>query len=229
MDEKLSSGSAVLDSLLAGGYEKDVVTAIYGPASSGKTTACLLCCINTSKNKKIIFIDTEGGFSISRLKQLTPDYKKVLDRVFLFNPTTFEEQKKAFETLNKSVNDKIGLIVVDTISSLYRVEKASEDYQTVNKELGRQMSLLVEIARKKKIPVLLTSQVYADFEKKDAVKLVGGNLINYASKCLVELQVVAAGKRKAVLRKHRSLPEKEEFFEIKEKGFAKIDGGFKLF
>lgn len=221
MEDRLPSGSDVLDGLLGGGYEKDIITAIYGPAGSGKTTTCLLCCISTAKNKKTIFIDTEGGFSIARLKQLTTQYKKVLEQIFLLKPTTFEEQRRVFEKLSDTLTNKVGLIVVDTISALYRIEKTKDDdYQSVNRELGRQLSFLLEIARKKHIPVLLTNQVYADFEKKDSVKLVGGNLLNYACKCLIELKLSHDSKRSAVLRKHRSLAEKEAFFEIVDKGFS---------
>jgi hypothetical protein len=43
---------------------------------------------------------------------------------------------------------------------------------------------MTEIARKKKIPVLISNQVYADFEDKDKVNLVGGDLLKYGSKCL---------------------------------------------
>jgi len=41
MEEKISSGSEVIDNLLDGGYNK-VVTIIYGPAASGKTTLAFL-------------------------------------------------------------------------------------------------------------------------------------------------------------------------------------------
>lgn len=228
---KVPTGSKVFDELLGGGYESDVITTIYGPAASGKTTACMLCSIPVSKKKKIIFIDTEGGFSIERLKQLTKNYEKVLKNMLFLNPTTFEEQRKDFDKLRKLVNDKIGLIVVDTISNLYRAEFTKEDVKELNRDMGRQLSHLVEIARKRKIPILLTNQVYADFDNKDNIKIVGGDLLKYTSKCLIELKIVPKNKRAAILRKHRHIPEKKAFFEIQEKGFfpAKQEKGFKLF
>jgi len=89
--------------------------------------------------------------------------------------------------------------------------------------LGRQIAYLVEIARKKKIPVLITNQVYADFDNKDKVKMVGGDLLKYGSKCLIELMKFA-NCRGAVLRKHRSLPEGRELkFKIVEKGIEKVE------
>ena len=85
------------------------------------------------------------------------------------------------------VNDTIGMIVVDSISMLYRLELGkSEEVYDVNAALGRQIAHLVEISRQRKIPILITNQVYSDFEDRDQVKMVGGDLLKYGSKCLIE-------------------------------------------
>ena len=219
---KIESGSSLLDELLEGGYDKDIINTIYGPAGSGKTLLCLLALLKVKG--KVIFVDTEGGFSVERLKQLTDDYEKVLDRIVFLNPTTFEEQKDSFEKLKKIVNDKIELIIVDTVSMLYRLEMGkNDDVYEVNKALGQQLGFLNEIARKKKIPILITNQVYANFEQKDKVNIVGGDLLRYGSKCMIELQNGRHGVRKAILRKHRSIAsEKETSFRIVEKGIEKV-------
>ncbi len=232
---KLSSGSEVIDKLLNGGFEKDIITTVYGPAASGKTTLCLLAMISGVKHGKVIFIDTEGGFSLERLKQLTRDYRRVLDRTIILKPTKFSEQKKAFKELNNLIlNDektKVALIIVDTISMLYRVEKEKSNIKELNHELGTQLNLLSEIARKKRIPVLITNPVYADFENKDEVKIVGGDITKYASKCMIELENLKGNKRRAILIKHRSLPMEDIIFEIREKGIfeSKERKGFKIF
>jgi len=236
--EKIPTGSKILDSFLEGGYEKDIVTTIYGPAGSGKTVLCLLCSINMARSgKKVVYIDSEGGFSIDRLKQISShinlDYTKILDNMVFLRPTSFEEQKKSFEKLKEIVNDKIGLIIVDSIAMLYRLELGkSEDIQNVNRELGRQISYLTEIARKKFIPVLVTNQVYSDFDVKDKVNIVGGDILKYGSKCLIELQVTPNGNRRAILKKHRSIQEERDMiFKIVEGGVigTKESRGFKLF
>ena len=70
-DMKIPAGSELMDSMLDGGYDSDIITTIYGPAGSGKTNLCLLAAISIARqNKKVIYIDTEGGFSVSRLDQL---------------------------------------------------------------------------------------------------------------------------------------------------------------
>lgn len=234
MDGRIPSGSKILDRMLEGGYETDIITTIYGPAGSGKTVLCLLCAINIARNnKKVIYIDTENSFSIERLKQIALDYKKILNQMVFLRPASFEEQKKIFEKLKDIVNDKIGLIVFDTIAMLYRLELGkSNDIYEVNRELGRQIAYLTEIARRKNIPVLITNQVYADFEDKEKVNIVGGDLLKYGSKCLIELQITPSGNRRAILKKHRSIAEEKEItFKIVQGGVigTKEGRGFKLF
>lgn len=235
MSNTIPSGSKILDRMLNGGYEKDIITTVYGPAGSGKTILCMLCTINMTRNKKkVIYVDTENNFSVERLKQIAKyDYNKILDGIIFLRPTSFEEQKKAFDKLREIVDKKIGLIVVDTIAMLYRIELGkTEDVYSVNRELGSQISYLNEIARKKHIPVLITNQVYADFDDKEKVKMVGGDLLRYSSKCLLELQITPAGNRRVILKKHRSLePEKEIIFKIVEGGIigTKEGKGFRLF
>lgn len=238
LDNKIPTGSKILDIMLDGGYEKDVITTIYGPAGSGKTVLCLLCAVSIARTgKKVVYVDSEGGFSLERLKQIASsislDYKKILDDIVFLKPTSFAEQKKAFEKLKDIINEKIGLVVVDTIAMLYRLELGkSEGVQEVNRELGRQISYLTEIARKKGIPILVTNQVYTDFDDRDKVNIVGGDILKYGSKCLIELQITPNGNRRAILRKHRSIPEeKEVIFKIVEGGIigAKESKGFKLF
>lgn len=221
---KISCGTKIMDDLLEGGYETDAITTIYGPAGSGKTNMMLLAAIETAKQgKKVIFIDTEGGFSITRLKQIIPKCDKILNNIIFFKPTTFEEQKQMFEKLKDTVNSKIGIIIVDTISMLYRLERTGDGVKEINRELGAQICYLTEIARKKNIPVLIANQVYTPFESKNQVNMVGGDIMKYGSKCLIELQSGNKGLRKAILRKHRSIAgEKEAVFRIVEKGIEKI-------
>ncbi|MBI1935201.1 DNA repair and recombination protein RadB [Candidatus Woesearchaeota archaeon] len=224
-DSRIPTGSKIIDAMLEGGYERGIVTTIYGPAGSGKTVLCLLCSINMSRmGKKVIYVDTEGGFSVERVRQIcahiSQDYRKILENIIFLKPTSFEEQKSSFEKLKDIVNDKIGMIIVDTIAMLYRLELGqNEEIQETNRELGRQISFLTEIARKSRIPVILTSHVYTDFDNRGKVHILGGDILKYSSKCLLELQITPSNNRKLVIRKHRSIKdEKELLLKIVEGG-----------
>lgn len=222
---KISAGSYDLNKWLHGGYETDVVTVFYGGSGTGKTNFCILAAVSQAKKgNKVVFIDTEGGFSVERVKQIAlNETENVLKNIFLLKPTNFEEQKDAFNQLLKHLKDEISLIVVDGITILYRLdfaaarEKSGEEMQKINSELVKQIKLLAEISRKRNIPVLVTNQVY-QWENEN--KMVGGDIVKYWAKCHIEL-VNNSGSRTAYLRKHRSLREKEISFQITDSGIRK--------
>jgi DNA repair protein RadB len=235
---KISAGSYELNKFLYGGYETDIITTIYGPGGSGKTNLCILVAVSQAKKgNKVIYIDTEGGFSIDRVRQIvSEDYEKVLKNIMLLKPTSFDEQELAFAQMLKHVKKEcIGLIIIDSIAMLYRLElgdaiKTKEDFKIkeVNRKLANQLRVLNEIARKEQIPIIVTNQVYAEFLTQEeinegikrGVSMVGGDLLRYWSKCLIELKN-ERGKRSLILRKHRSLPEKTLDFEITNEGIKK--------
>lgn len=240
--EKLSSGSSELDEWLNGGYDKDIISVFYGPAGSGKTNLCLIAAAEQAAlGKKVVFIDTEGGFSVERLKQLALDNKNILKNIVMIKATTFYEQKMAFDKLFSLINRDVSLIIVDSLVMLYRLElgQASSDKNfdkvyILNRMLAKQLRILSEIARKKDVCVLCTDQVYGeflsqeDFEagKQKSFCMVGGDVIKYWAKCIIKLENLQHGRRKATLIKHRSLPEKKFEFEITNEGIKKKKGLF---
>ncbi|MCR4284983.1 MAG: DNA repair and recombination protein RadB [archaeon] len=238
---RISAGSYDLNKFLFGGYETDIITTLYGPGGSGKSNFCIIVAVSQAKKgNKVIFIDTEGGFSTERFKQIhggtREEIEASLQNVLLLKPTSFEEQEKAFEDLLKHVRKgDVTLIIVDSIAMLYRLELGAaitandtKKIGEVNRKLANQLRSLNEIARKQNIPVVVTNQVYASFVRGDdeaqrlerEVSMVGGDLLKYWSKCLIELKNFG-GKRKVVLKKHRSLPDKEFYFEIVNSGIRK--------
>jgi DNA repair protein RadB len=236
---KISAGSYDLNKFLFGGIEKDIITTIYGPGGSGKSNLCLIVATSQAKKgNKVIFMDTEGGFSSERFKQLhqgeREQIEESLQNIFILKPTSFKEQEEAFDKLLKYVKSKdISLIIIDSIAMLYRLELGaaisnddSGEIARVNRKLANQLRALNEIARKQNIPIIITNQVYAQFNTGDEaqlerkVSMVGGDLLKYWSKCLIELSQ-RGPRRKLSLKKHRSLPQKSMSFEIVNSGIAK--------
>ncbi len=239
-EDKISTGSYDLNKWLFGGYEKGIITTLYGDAGTGKTNFCVLAAVSQAKKgKKVIFIDTEGGFSSERVKQicksLNIDYKKILQNIILLRTPDFKEQKKNILELEKQIkkSNNISLIIIDGMTMLYRLELSEsrsdiEQIREINSELAKQLKILAHISMKKEIPILITNQAYSEFlqeedflsGKKAEKRMVGGDILKYWSKCIIELQN-EKGKRKAVIKKHRSLREKELSFIINDSGIKK--------
>ena len=202
MTDNLVSVHPAFDSLLGGGLAQGVLTHLYGQPSSGKTNFALMACVSAAKKGKIVYIDSEGGFSTERLKQITGDETEhVLKEILLIKPTSFEEQKVALtKTQDLVAQGGVSLVVIDSIALLYRLEEERDI-----REFGRMLAKLLRIARKYSIPVLMLNQVYTDLNS-GKITPVGGGINEYWSKIMVEAGVGANGERFLILKKHLHKP-----------------------
>lgn len=200
-----------IDSIIGGGVEKGCVTQFYGPPGSGKTNIVLQLLVQCARNgDKAIFVDTEGGLSIERVKQISgDDFDKFATKIMIFEPTTFKEQDEVLrklETFIDSKTERVELIVLDSAVALYRLKDG--DSTQMNRELGKQMASLSRIARKHHIAVVVTNHIYSVFEGDGMIEPVGGTILKYWSKIMVEIaRVNGSGERFAILKRHRSRPE----------------------
>lgn len=194
-----------LDKLLDGGLENDSITNIYGPPGSGKTNivlaAALSCC---ESGKKAVYIDTEGSFSLERFMQMGGN-EKHLKNIKFIQVHSWDEQCRSIRDIEKIVDKSVGLITVDSMVALYRLELDEKNFQQINKQLATQYSILSRITRTEHIPIIITNQVYSS---KEGIELTSRAIAKYWSKTLVELRKTEKdNQRLAILRKHRSLPE----------------------
>lgn len=209
---RLPTGSSI-DSILGGGVERGTITQFYGPPASGKTNIAIKLAVETSKrDKKTVFIDTEGGISVERIRQVSgSSFESVADNIIVFEPSSFREQGEAIQrTLNvlKNHGDSVDLIVLDSAVALYRLKEGNGS--NFNVDLGRQLFLLLQMARRFDLAVVITNQIYSlrGDDGVERVSPVGGTLLRYWSKTIVELEMGdRPGERVAVLRRHRNRPE----------------------
>ena len=223
-NHKIPSNSS-LDTLLGGGFEKGTITQIFGPPSSGKSNITMTLAVNVAKNnKKVIYMDTEGGISIDRVKQIAgPDFSKVANNIIVLEPTNFLEQNDNLKSIDfwlKKNHADVDLIILDSAVALYRVDDMKSS--KLNKELGKQMGMLSKIARQYDVAVVVTNQIYSsiDEEGNNDIRAVGGTILQYWSKVIIQLERGdEINQRVATLIRHRSIPEgKKAMFTISSNG-----------
>ncbi len=219
---KLPTGCNSLDSLLGGGIESGVITEFFGEGGTGKTNICLQLAKNTAlKDKKSIYIDTEG-VSIERLEQIAgEEAEKVMNNTLFYRAHSFSEQKKFIDNSSKLISDSEGdidLVMVDSFTIFYRALRNKDGEKNLSPRLGRQLVHLMRIARKEDIPVVITTQVY---ESDEGQKPVGGHILYHNAKTIVMLDILNSHLRECILKKHRSRPEeKSAKFKITDDGIV---------
>jgi DNA repair protein RadB len=215
-----------LDKLLGGGIESGAVTEFYGEGGTGKTNICLQLSRNCVKNgKKVLFIDTEG-VSMERFKQICGNkFNDINKQVLFFNPYSLEEQGKMVFEAAKIIESEsvIGLIVLDSGTLYYRMSLGCDDEQNQRQNLSRQIILLLASARKYDLPVIITNQVFLDIEN-DTVSPIGGHILYHNAKAIIKLEKVSDNIRRAIIIKHRSLPEGKSIeFKITNNGIENLN------
>lgn len=146
----LPTGLPTLDRHLGGGLPRGAVTELVGPASVGKTQLCLAVAARAlvdgaSTGAKVLYVDTEGSFSPSRLLQLLlalgcgeraahgaggdtlpaqttpvqPAAEELLQRVTVLRPSRWAEYCTCLEEMLEDLlldPPRTALLVVDSIA-----------------------------------------------------------------------------------------------------------------
>lgn len=146
-----STGSLQLNAKLSGGFPKGLMTEIYGPEGSGKTTACLHAVADAqSKGHGAVYVDFEGSFDKIYGKGLGIDLKKLI----LIPPTNAEQGLQIAEKLCKS--GEIGILVVDSIATMLPIKQQQAELGDANMALHAR---LVSDFVKRFVPIMYTNNV----------------------------------------------------------------------
>ncbi|XP_054713304.1 DNA repair protein RAD51 homolog 2-like isoform X2 [Uloborus diversus] len=176
-----SSSLHALDNLLLGGIPIGNVTELSGPPGVGKTQFCFMFCIlaampttHDGLNGNIIYIDTEAAFcskricqiALNRFPHLYNDEGSVialLEKIKVYRAMSSDVLTEIIPHVEKEViQNKVKLIIVDSIASLLRKEygsAGSESFQERNQILVKQAAILKDIAQTYGIVVFLTNQI----------------------------------------------------------------------
>lgn len=179
--DKLKTGCDDIDSILSGGLLIPGVTEVSGESSSGKTQFCLQTCILTSRTYndcKCLYICTEDAFPNKRLIQMTTSHsmsktesQSITDRIFVEHVEDLETLISFLETriTNLLSNHKLKLIIIDSITALFRVEFENWELAARAKTLATVGKLLHKLSHQYKICVICVNQVSAVFEPESSL------------------------------------------------------------
>jgi DNA repair protein RadB len=207
VEDVIPSRCEPLDALLGGGFTVGEVVVVYGEARTGKTTLAIQTAIEAARRgSKVVYLDTDHSFTHQRFTQLAgEDIESVSKQILLFFPDTFSEQTSLIESIENYLTTSTQLIVADTITSLYRVGlgKAEQTF-SLNRELNRQLAYLSEVAVRRKLVVLLTSQVHArlDFPFGRIEPVARRTLIHWP-RTIIRLKNTADASRKEIIVERR--------------------------
>jgi len=219
LKQQITTGSLYLDRALDGGLPLGEIVLVYGEAETGKTSLAIQCAVNSARmGFKTLYVDCEGAFTPERLSQIAfSDVEEVSSMIILVRPSSFQEQIKIIDDLEKFVNRRFGLIVFDTITSLYRSELTNKNATfNLNRELNRQVATLMQIARTTPLSVLLLSQVRSLMREVDFAP-VATRILKFWSSGVVKLS--RTGRRNVI----RGLIEKSGGKERQSSFFLSIE------
>jgi len=228
VSDPLPTGCVPVDDLLGGGFERGVVTQVYGPPAAGKTNLALAAAVRVAAaGDRALYIDTEG-LPGERFRQLArgalddPDEDRVEDlaaRVVVSEAHDLDEQEEAVRDA-EDLAPGVDLVVLDSATGFYRLARSDDDGGETLRRVGRQVTHLLSLARKHDLAAVLTNQVYTDPDA-DRVRALGGHTLDHWTGVVVRLDRFRGGNRRATLEKHHARAAGETVaFRITERGVA---------
>jgi RecA/RadA recombinase len=229
--KKILTGIGCIDNNLDGGISPETVTLIYGEPETGKSTLATQCAFNCAMQElKTLYVDCDNTFSSKRLSQIAAGkFDEIADRILLIKPLDFKEQTAVIDQISDYVTKNVGLIVVDTMNSLYGAKVAESSNKakafSVNRELNRQMAILAQTAKIQKIPIIITSQVRSMFSDPSGnVKPAANRVLTFWADNIISLKPTETKTVKVTIEKnHAKMVHVTCYVQIGERGISEAE------
>jgi len=172
-----------LDAALSNGIPTGVITEFCGPPGSGKTQLCLQLCLNVQISSDVggmdgeaVFVDTNRGFSPYRFREIaiaqsrklfnsSPLTQSLIDKflngVKMYFVSDYEQLLAVIYNFENVLaeNSRIRLIVIDSISYLFRQMKHAEGDTIRTQILYELMTILQQLADQFHCAIVLTNEL----------------------------------------------------------------------
>ncbi|MBU2459226.1 MAG: DNA repair and recombination protein RadA [Nanoarchaeota archaeon] len=231
----ITTGSKNFDTLLGGkGVESRAITEAFGAFGSGKTQVGLTLAVNVQlpidkggSNGKCVFIDTEGTFRPSRVKQIAETLganpEKVLKNIFVARAFNSDHQILLLDKVSEMIRggEPIKLLIIDSLTAHFRAEFSGRGQLADRQQkLNRYIHNLMKIAETHNLAVYVTNQVMANPAQLfgDPTTAIGGHIVAHASTYRIYLRRGKQGSRVAKLIDSPNLPDNETIYYVTEAG-----------
>jgi len=226
--KKVLTGIDCIDTI-DGGLCSETITLIYGEPETGKSTLTTQCAFNCAlQGLKTLYIDCDNTFSSKRLAQIAAEkFDNIADKILLIKPIDFKEQTNVIDQINAYLTPhNFGLIVIDTINSLYGAKLAEDQNKinafNVNRELNRQMAILTQIAKIRKIPIIINSQIRSIFSDPSGnIKPAANRVLTFWADNIISLRPTETKIIKVTMEKnHAKMVHVTCYVQINERGIS---------
>ncbi len=178
-------------------------------------------------NGKVVFIDTEGTFRPSRIKQIAEGLganpEKVLKNIFVARAFNSDHQILLIEKVSEMIKngEPIKLVIIDSLTAHFRAEFSGRGQLADRQQrLNKYLHSLMKIAEQHNLAVYVTNQVMSNPAQMfgDPTIPVGGNILGHASTYRIYFRRGKQGSRVAKLIDSPNLPENETVFFLTDSG-----------
>ncbi|MFX0047635.1 MAG: hypothetical protein ACFE8G_05635 [Candidatus Hermodarchaeota archaeon] len=168
------------------------ITSLWGDFGVGKTTLSLQTAyIYVLNKKKVLYIYTKPNFPFKKISSVfESNLEDVLENILFFHIINFEEIfnfifNLEFVILNdlKTKNGTFNLIILDSITDLYRLElnreKKGKNF-ILNYRLNQLLANLANLKQKYKIGILMVNEISRRTQAGQTYEVEsGGNVMRY--------------------------------------------------
>lgn len=158
---KLTSGCREIDRVLEK-VEGWGLISVFGPAGSGKTAFALQVSLKVlERGGRVLYLNTEDEMFIERLYSLASARKLKVDysRFHVLKASNFKEQHYLITRVIPVLRNLYDLLVVDSLTGLYRLEISTSNVDRVLKRLNMQLAHLLSYSENFNSYAIVTGQV----------------------------------------------------------------------
>ena len=171
---------------------KEGITSLWGNFGVGKTTLSLqMANIYALNKKKVLYIYTKPNLPFKKISTVFENnLEDILERILFIHVTNFEDIfnfifNLEFAVLNdlKTKNRTFNLIIIDSITDLYRLELNHEKKGknvNLNYSLNQMLANLVNLKQKYEVSVLVVNEASRRTQEGQTYEVEsGGNVMQY--------------------------------------------------